>query len=242
MKSYLVILGIIIYTGSFLGQDIVNLSNKTSIKVKVINVGVKTISYKKFDNLDGPTYEVRNREVNNILYENGTQEIIKTSTQDFNDSKNIISFNYGDLFASRVGVSYERLFAKSKLGIKIPISASFLSNTNKLNRDYAIMQTGLDVIYYPFGQKTVTFFTGLSSRVGKVTSINYHYEPYLQTVFYPTTESSFISAYVNNGLVVHFNDSFSVSGQVGVGLRNIYQNYQSTEPHVNGELNASFRF
>ncbi len=106
------------------------------------------------------------------------------------------------------------------------------------------MQTGLDVNYYPLGQKTVAFYTGLSTRIGKVSSYNHYYDPfyYDYTYAYYNRESNFISAYVNNGLVLHFNDNFSISGQVGVGIRNIYQNHQSTNPHVNGELNASFRF
>ncbi|MCT4583277.1 MAG: hypothetical protein N4A35_17865 [Flavobacteriales bacterium] len=240
MKLYIVIAGALI-SGTLMSQDVINLKNKTSIKAKVLNVGVKTISYKKYDNLEGPSYEVRNREVTNILYENGSQEVIKTVAQDYNESKNVISFNYGDLTVSRVGISYERLFVKSKLGIKIPISAAFVNNYYSNN---AKMQTGLDVNYYPLGQKTVSFYTGLSTRIGKINQNYYYYnyyEPHYSSYYYPA-ESNFISAYVNNGLVVHFNDHFSISGQVGVGLRNIYQNYQSTTPHVNGELNASFRF
>lgn len=232
----------LLLTSTIIGQDVINLKNKTSIKAKVLNVGVKTISYKKSDNLDGPSYELRNREVNNILYENGTQEIIKAVAKDFSESKNVISFNYGDLAVSRVGISYERLFADAKLGVKVPISLSF-SNYNYYN-SYAKMQTGLDFIYYPLGQKTLTFYTGLSTRIGKINQGYYYYDyydPYYTSYYYPT-ESNFISMYVNNGLLVHFNDHFSISGQVGLGLRNVYQNNQYTDPHVNGELNASFRF
>ncbi len=240
MKLYVALVAVLV-SGSFIAQDIINLKNKTSIKAKVLNVGVKTISYKKHDNLSGPSYEIRSREVTNILYENGTQEIIKIAAQDYSDSKNVISFNYGDLTVARVGVSYERLFYKAKLGIKIPISASFIDYNYSNNN--ARMQTGIDVNYYPLGQKTLTFYTGLSTRVGRIKQNNYYYyyEPYYSSYYYPV-ESNFISAYVNNGLLVHFNEHFSISGQVGVGLRNIYQNNQSTNPHVNGELNASFRF
>lgn len=240
MKTYFALFTLLV-SGTLFGQDIINLKNKTSIKAKVLNVGVKTISYKKSDNLDGPSYELRNREVNNILYENGTQEVIQNIAKDFSSSKNVISFNYGDLAVSRVGISYERLFAKSKLGVKIPVSVSF-SNYDYYNYN-AKMQTGLDFNYYPMGQKSVTFYTGLSTRIGKINQGHYYYnyDPYYSSYYYPT-ESNFISMYVNNGLLVHFNDHFSISGQVGLGLRNVYTNYQYTDPHVNGELNASFRF
>ena len=145
------------------------------------------------------------------------------------------------ILISWVGISYERLFAKAKIGVKIPVSVSFI------NYDYynynAKMQTGLDFNYYPMGQKTVTFYTGLSTRIGKINQGYYYYDydPYYSSYYYPT-ESNFISLYVNNGLLVHFNDHFSISGQLGLGVRNIYTNNQSTESHVNGELNASFRF
>jgi hypothetical protein len=243
MKNRLLVLVLVAFCGIAKSQDIINLKNKTSVKCKILNVGIKTISYKKYDNLEGPSYEVRNREVNNLLYENGAQEIIKSSSQEFNNSKNVISFNYGDLTVSRIGFSYERLFAKSKLGVKIPFSASFLQYDNYYSYN-AKIQTGLDLNYYPLGQKTVTFFTGLGTRVGMVNSGNnnyYYAEPGFDYYYY-TRESNFISAYVNNGLLVHFNDHFSLSGQIGVGVRNVYQNFQTTEPHVIGEMNASFRF
>jgi hypothetical protein len=54
------------------GQDYINKSNNDSIKCKVLKIGTSEIEYKKWDNIDGPTYTIIKSEVRLIRYKNGT--------------------------------------------------------------------------------------------------------------------------------------------------------------------------
>ena len=56
------------------GQDRMVLKNADELSIKVVNISPETITYKKWDNLEGPTYMVNKSEVLFISYQNGTKE------------------------------------------------------------------------------------------------------------------------------------------------------------------------
>jgi len=58
-------------------QDIIVKINKTEIKAKVTEITETTIKYKKWENQDGPVYNIARSEVFMILYANGQREIIQ---------------------------------------------------------------------------------------------------------------------------------------------------------------------
>lgn len=55
-------------------QDILTLTDNSVLKVKVLEITPTEIKYKKFDNLNGPTYTCLISGVKSIVYENGTTE------------------------------------------------------------------------------------------------------------------------------------------------------------------------
>jgi hypothetical protein len=57
------------------------LKNSDEIKAKVIEITDMTILYKKWENLNGPNYNIKKEEVLFIRYENGTKEVISVSAQ-----------------------------------------------------------------------------------------------------------------------------------------------------------------
>jgi hypothetical protein len=66
------------------GQDIIVKSNGNEIKSEVLEIGTKTIKYKKFNFQDGPTRNIRISDVFMIIYENGNREKFTTSKQETN--------------------------------------------------------------------------------------------------------------------------------------------------------------
>ena len=44
------------FSNSILAQDMIKLKSGEDLQTKVIEIGTTEIKYKKFDNLDGPTY------------------------------------------------------------------------------------------------------------------------------------------------------------------------------------------
>lgn len=60
-------------------QDIIIKTDKTEIKSKVVELTDSQIKYKKFDMLDGPTYNINKADVFMIIYKNGTKEYMESS-------------------------------------------------------------------------------------------------------------------------------------------------------------------
>lgn len=58
-------------------QDILVKTDKSEVKVKVIEITDAAIKYKKWDNADGPLYNIAKSDVFMIIYTNGQREIIK---------------------------------------------------------------------------------------------------------------------------------------------------------------------
>ena len=58
-------------------QDRLVKMDNTIIECKVIEIGPELIRYKKWTNLDGPTYSVLSNDINSIVFENGEIELIK---------------------------------------------------------------------------------------------------------------------------------------------------------------------
>ena len=85
-------------------QDIIVKTNGSTIKCKVIEVGLDVIKYKRLDNIDGPDYFIDKASVKEIRYENGTkdsfgQEDQKSSLEGFDlirkERRGFISFTLG---------------------------------------------------------------------------------------------------------------------------------------------------
>jgi hypothetical protein len=55
-----------------IAQDQMILTNADELKVKVIEIGIEDISYKRADNLDGPVFKIPKKEVFLVVFGNGT--------------------------------------------------------------------------------------------------------------------------------------------------------------------------
>lgn len=64
---------------SSFGQDVIIKQDGTELNTKVVEIGLNEIRYKKFENLDGPTYVVSKADVFMIRYQNGERELIKVT-------------------------------------------------------------------------------------------------------------------------------------------------------------------
>lgn len=60
-------------------QDIIILKNTEEIKSKVEEIGDENVKYKKFDHLDGPSYNLKKKDIFMIKYENGTKEVFEST-------------------------------------------------------------------------------------------------------------------------------------------------------------------
>lgn len=74
-KTIFILLTTISIATNCLSQDTITSRVGEDIQAKVLEITTTEIKYKKFDNLDGPTFIVQKSEFSMIRYENGTQEI-----------------------------------------------------------------------------------------------------------------------------------------------------------------------
>ena len=77
MKHLLTAFSILLSFFASFGQDIIVKTDKTEIKSKVAEITETVIKYKKWDNPEGPLYNLSKKDVFMIIYANGQREIIK---------------------------------------------------------------------------------------------------------------------------------------------------------------------
>ena len=75
MKKLLLICFALIPLFAVQAQDVILKRNGEEVQVKVQEISLHEIKYKRFDNLDGPMISISKRDVFMIKYENGTKEV-----------------------------------------------------------------------------------------------------------------------------------------------------------------------
>lgn len=78
MKKLLILLITAFVNINTFSQDIIILKNGDEIKSKVLEISSDQIKYKKWGNIDGPTYSSLKTEVFMIKYQNGEKDVFKT--------------------------------------------------------------------------------------------------------------------------------------------------------------------
>lgn len=77
--TYFISATLLVFSIPFIyAQDVMTLQNGEDIKAKVLEIGTSEITYKKWENIDGPDYHISKADVFRITYKNGTKEVIST--------------------------------------------------------------------------------------------------------------------------------------------------------------------
>lgn len=64
-------------------QDVIVLRSADEIEAKVVSVGAEVISYRRWDNLEGPMYDIDKSNVLFIKYQNGSKDVFTDSREGF---------------------------------------------------------------------------------------------------------------------------------------------------------------
>lgn len=95
----------LVITSVCFAQDVIVQKDGSTIQAKVIKVSQSEVEYKKFSNLEGPTYSISTRDLQCINYENGTKDTFvsanynpnivtnETATQFSNDQQLLSLYN-----------------------------------------------------------------------------------------------------------------------------------------------------
>lgn len=111
MKRFILLFIFFLNCGILSAQDIITMKDGTDIQAKVLEVAPSLVSYKKFSNLEGPTYTVSKLEILMITYENGERELYNVNNEDNKNSllpQGIMTYNSWSGKVSIGGVTMER--------------------------------------------------------------------------------------------------------------------------------------
>lgn len=166
-------------------QDQLILQSAEEIKVKVLEIGLETITYKDFDNLEGPNIKIPKSDVFLIIYENGKtfkvppsekpEDVKPAPTKSLeidNRVHHILSMfanipefresDFGLLNGASTGFSYE-IQSRSKIfGFRIAPTFSKLD----YSVDEWIMGLALSPRFFVFNRKPGQIFLGLEGSYG----------------------------------------------------------------------------
>ncbi len=108
MRNILLLIVALIAFGSAKAQDLIHKSDNTTLQVKVTEISPDEVRYKRFSNLDGPTYILPTKQILFIEYQNGEREFftsqpiisIPTDSQTANPQTEyaVRSYKIGDLY------------------------------------------------------------------------------------------------------------------------------------------------
>lgn len=207
-------------------QDIIFFKDGTKDSVKVLEIGVDLISYKKFKRVNSPIYKIEKEKVLLIEFEDGEIEVIKVEPKKkiievidpVLQKRNILSFNLFGVLLTNFQLGYEHISRDGKFGVRANLIASFAPY------EYIGMYaTGADFNFYLNGQKRINYFLGPSVRVGAF-----------------ETDLPFASVLFNNGVAYSAKSGFYMSTQVGLGPA-FYQ-YDGFLPYGFWMFNLGTRF
>ncbi len=123
MKNHLVIL-LLLMSFYSKAQDKIFKNDGMEILAKVLEINLIEIKYKKFEYLDGPTIILAKREINKILYENGTSESFEIENQFIHQKTDSTKFISSDHFRL-LGASDAKLFYS---GRKSGVGGTFITS------------------------------------------------------------------------------------------------------------------
>jgi|SRR6218665_418149 len=90
MKKIIPAIVTLLFTISFgFSQDIITKKSEENIKAKVLEITNNEIKYKKYDNINGPTYTIPASDVLTIRYENGQTEIFNQADKKNNKNNSL---------------------------------------------------------------------------------------------------------------------------------------------------------
>lgn len=91
MKKILLTSAALLALTNCFSQDTITKRTGEELTSKVLEVGQSEIKYKKFDNIDGPTFSIAKSDVLMVQYENGTKDIFDKPQKNSETSEQLAS-------------------------------------------------------------------------------------------------------------------------------------------------------
>lgn len=220
-------------------------------KVSVIITEITTsdIIYKLPDKPDLPLLHFKRNNLEEIILKDGSSVDPKFNTINPFDkieqpkARTIVSFIPTKLFQNHIGFAYEHIFRKNVIGIRIPVSVSFMdANTfrpqglflyeNDLHRRFT---AGIDLNIYPLRLGKFKYMTGVGLLYAPYTFRVFN--GYRYTPVFSTANGLHYSFVIHNGFIAQPSKHLVISGTMGLGIQ--YETPQQRRMDVAPRLNTT---
>lgn len=145
MRSVTLIL-FVLFTIQLSGQDFIILKNGDEIKAKVLEINNSSIDYKKFTNVNGPTYHLNKSEIFMIKYESGDKDIFNanntTTTTKISPQTDVIVKESPNEFVYNPEIGNSNCQVQKSVGAKI-----YGSKANEVFYRQDLVYYGYDMTY-----------------------------------------------------------------------------------------------
>ncbi|WP_276134174.1 hypothetical protein [Polluticoccus soli] len=260
----------LLMAGSVLAQDQIQKRNGTIVEGKVVEIGTKTISYKKLSNPDGPSYVIDKADVTKITYENGTTETINTRrpgppmpprpgrhTDDEVVEKPVNPCHYGNNIiavspmqltdeGAGFGISYERVLDKENnyISFYLPVAIAVKRLDGSIPESDPTYYFMPGIKFYPTGGKGMVRY-GLAANLvyafGRQT-----YETFNNGFSQFVTDDFYkLGMIVNNSLNVNPTDHLHFGLEFGLGFPYVDESdngFNNDGPLVQFGFKVGYRF
>jgi hypothetical protein len=136
MKALFILCTLLFFSSVLFAQDTLFMKKGQIIPCKITEIRIDEITYKDFDNLDGPNIIIRKSDVNKIHYQNGkVVNLVSEETEVKKETKIIdkndcIKFIFLSPLFENLGFVYER---KLKMGLNLEIKAGYIGIGNTIS-------------------------------------------------------------------------------------------------------------
>ncbi len=229
-------------------QDIIYTKKGDKILSIVEEITPDLVRYKQYDNQTGPTYSIFKSDILLIDYENGKTETferqngrktantntVKVSDEDF--GRHFVGINIAGMMGTNLHILYEYTFKNNIIGIRIPLLYRISSGVSDVFEFTNNFLTGVDFRFFPAGQGMIKYVFTPSMLIGNV---KYSYYTWIPDPIDPWGGSENVESrkdlqtifQIYNGIVFTPIPNLRFGMDLGVGVRNIYGNFNETRPY-----------
>ncbi|XZF15912.1 hypothetical protein ACTHGU_07225 [Chitinophagaceae bacterium MMS25-I14] len=258
---------LLIFTGTAVNaQDKIIKKNGDVINARVKEIGMRTVTYKRYDNPDGPDFVINRNEIDLVRFENGTEEHMTRNFRerhgiraDYKDrngqtyGRNILSLapvQFTNTSVMGVGLHYERILDKRGIfSLYVPLAYSFKNSSyydynvyNSVNEQRSAFWAYPGVKFYPTGSnRKVSYAAGACFAIGagNVPVRRSVYDPNTQTYITERTNKDFfqMGVMVNSSLNIQPTPHVYLGVELGLGIP--YIQNDNSDSYDNRSFNYS---
>jgi hypothetical protein len=265
MRYLLLLLLLSVYADNLHAQDTLYKMDGSRTVVNILEIKQTVVNYKTYSSPDGPVFVLNKSYISKIVRQNGetisfpgmiaTEDTIRNNYSNNPITKfygrHFFSLNTGDLLSLMVTLNYEYTFKSGKFSLKFPLSTGLYSFSSSpeyyYNERYVpsktIIGSGIDLYYYPFGQKPVAYFLGPSFEFRIFRNDTYVYDPITYVSVLHKDIGTRYRIFFQNGVLFKVGIHFNLSLNLGLGYSQPDQpNDSRSNIRLRGGLNIGYKF